>query len=448
MGAFSRDAAITTGSQALSLVLGIGASIIIARALGPEGKGIYSLALLIPSLIVTLSHLGVNLATVYYGARREFAYPDILGSNIWLAIGTGSAGVMAGIIVVLFLRDMVVPGVPRGYLFLGLAVIPAELLFSYVQYVLLGAQRLLAFNGIAVAHKVVSLLFVMAAVWLAGRGVSGALAAALASWVVTDLILCVIARRIAGGLRFNVNWSYVRKAVKFGVQAHLGNIFWFLTHRVDLFLVNGYLGPMAVGFYSLGVAVVEHLWIVSQAASTVLLPRVAAETDEDRRKRFTPLVARSALLLTSLGAIVVAAVAHWVVGLLYSQAFLPAVEPLRILLLGIVALSGARVLANDFAGRGRPMLNTYVVCAGLLLNLGMNVLLIPRYGISGAAWASSISYTLILVARVVLYCRLTGNPWTTVIFPQRGDWALYWKAALMLLQGLAASLRGVCKRKT
>lgn len=210
-----------------------------------------------------------------------------------------------------------------------------------------------------------------------------------------------------------------------------------------MFLVNGFLNPVAVGFYSIGVALVEKLWLISQSASTVLFPRVAAETDEQRRKDFTPMVARTVLWVTALGAIALAFVSHWIVLLLYSEAFLPSVRPLQILLLGVVALSVTRVLANDIAGRGRPILNTYVSVATLGSNVILNLIWIPRYEIAGAAWASTVSYSLTLVARLFLYCRLSGNSWTKVVLPQRGDWALYRRTGVALGQWIRAKARAV-----
>lgn len=72
--------------------------------------------------------------------------------------------------------------------------------------------------------------------------------------------------------------------------------------------------------------------------------------------------------------------------------------------------------------------------AGPIVNIALNVVLIPRYEIAGAAWASSISYSLILIARLFLYCRLSGNRWAVVVFPQREDWTIYRRTGAALTQ--------------
>ena len=443
MANFSQATSITVIARILSLLLGIATSIILARLLGPEGKGIYTLAALLPALIVTFANLGIGPATVYYVAQGRYPRQEILGNNIIFAVGIGAVGVLGGLIVALFFHQGVFPGVAQGYLLLALALIPVNLFFAYLLNILLGAQRFKEYNLLAILHAILFLAFIVIALWILKTGIIGALLAAVVAWFLTNVVLLLWARKAAGGISFRLNRDYLKKASVYGIQAHLGNILGFLNYRIDMFLVNGFLNPAAVGFYSIGVGLVEKLWLVSHAASTVLFPRVAAESDEQRRKEFTPIIARTVLWVTALGALAIFFLSRWIVESLYSVVFLPAVEPLQILLLGIVALSVGRVLANDIAGRGRVMLNNYAGSAIVATNVVLNIWWIPRYGIAGAAWASTVSYGLGLVMMLFLYCRLSDNPWTKVLFPQPGDWALYRRTGLAFGQWVKAKITAV-----
>jgi O-antigen/teichoic acid export membrane protein len=425
-GKFVRGTTITLSSGVLNLLLGVGASVILTRVLGPKARGIYALAALLPSLIVTVGNLGIGPATVYYVARGNFRRQKILGNNILLSVGIGSIGVLVGLVVVLFFRETVFPGVSSGYLFLALTFVPVEIFFSYINSILLGAQCLKEFNYVQIAHSAFFLSFIAFAMIGFKAGVIGAIIAGLISWLIVDALVFRLAKKVAGGVDFNLNTSYMKRAATYGVQAHLSNILGFLNYRVDMFLVNGFLGPVAVGLYAVGVGLVEKLWMISQAASTVLFPRVAAETEEERRKEFTPLVARTVLWTTALGAVVLAFLSRWIVLLLYSEAFLPAVGVLQALLVGIIVLSAGKILANYIAGRGLPRVNLYTGIVAVITNVVLNLLWIPRYGIVGAARASTVSYTVSFVLALFFYCRLSGNRWNVVIFPQPGDWTIYW----------------------
>lgn len=437
-GRFVRDTIFTFSVNVLNLFIGIGVSIILARVLGPEGNGIYTLAVLLPSLIITFGNLGIGAATVYYVARGEFRRQEILGNNVLLSIGISALGVLVGLVVVLFFRKAVFTGIAYGYLLLALVLIPVEVFFANVRYVLLGAQRIKEFNYTQVVQSTLLLGFTAIALLGLKAGVTGAILAGLLSWLAVNALVLWLANTVAGGIDFTPSPLYIKRAAAYGIQAHLANILGFLNYRVDMFMVNGFLGAAAVGLYAVGVGLVERLWMISQAASTILFPRVAAETEEERRKEFTPLVARTVLWITAISAFVLALLSRWIVLLLYSEAFLPAVNALQALLVGIIALSAGRVLANDIAGRGFPRLNIYTGLIAVATNIALNLLWIPHYGIAGAGWASTVSYTISFLGIVFFYCRLSGNRWTVIILPQRGDWGIYLRLGLTLSQWMKA----------
>jgi O-antigen/teichoic acid export membrane protein len=441
MGQFVRDTAFTAITGILTFVIGLSTSIILARLLGPEGRGVYAMATLLPSLIVTFVHLGIGPATVFYTAKGYYSQREILGSNILLSFIVGIVGLIAGFIVILF-RESLFPNIAYEYLLIALGMIPLNLFFWYLRYILLGVQRFKEYNMMDIFQSLFFLVLIALALWSLGMGVRGALLAGIFAWILTDIVVFFWAHKVAGGISLKPNVSYLKDAVVYGAQAHLASILGFLNYRVDMFLVNWFLNPVAVGFYAISVGLVEKLWLISQAASVVLFPKVAAEADELRRKEFTPLITRTILWATALAALILFFLTYHIIALLYSEAFIPSVRPLQILLPGIVALSVWRLLANDLAGRGRPMLNTYITGIAVLANVWLNVLLIPKYGIEGAAWASTASYGIAFLVILFVYCRISGNSWAKVLLPQRGDWALYRRTAETLVRGV---LRWVSK---
>jgi O-antigen/teichoic acid export membrane protein len=209
------------------------------------------------------------------------------------------------------------------------------------------------------------------------------------------------------------------------VRAHPANVLAFLGYRLDVFLVDGYKGAAAVGLYGAGVVIAEGLWMPSQAVSTALFPTIAAEPTESTRRSITPLVARNTLWLTAILAAVLAVAAGAVVDLLYSSRFGASAGAVRALAPGIVLFSAARVLGNDIAARGRPLVNSGIAAASVVCNIALNVVLIPRYGIDGAAWASTGSYSLVYLATAVVYGKIADVPLRALVVPTREDGARY-----------------------
>jgi O-antigen/teichoic acid export membrane protein len=107
--------------------------------------------------------------------------------------------------------------------------------------------------------------------------------------------------------------------------------------------------------------------------------------------------------------------------LFYSTRFISSIAPFKILLVGIVAMSGWRILSNDLYGRGLPMINTYISAASIFLSVVLNIIMIPRFGINGAAWATSISYLTSFAAIVVVYRKISDNRFKDILFVNVSD---------------------------
>jgi O-antigen/teichoic acid export membrane protein len=423
---FAKDTGVTVAARVLGLVLALLASVVIARALGPEGTGVYTLATLFPVLVLVFLNLGVGAATVYYVAQDKYPLPEVLGSNVILCVLVGAGASLIGLLVAIFLHGYLFPTVALSYLLLALLLIPVYLFSQYyANQILLGARRISDFNAATVLARLLLLALVVLLAVTVGLRIEGAIWATFLSSLVVCLVLYPWIRRVTGGVRFRLNASYVRDTFTYGLKAHLGNIVGFLNYRVEVFMLGVFVPASAVGFYSVAVGLAERLWFLSESASIVLFPTVSAEKDEHARKTFTPLVSRSVLLITAVGAVGLFLLSQWVVVLLYSSEYVPSVHLFRILLPGIVFLSVGRILANDIAGRGRPLLNTYVGGIGIVVQVLLNLAWIPRFGPTGAAWATTIAYGLTSAVWLWVYMRLSGNSLTTVVVPQTSDWHLY-----------------------
>ena len=228
-------------------------------------------------------------------------------------------------------------------------------------------------------------------------------------------------------LRFRWTRDLVRRAVSFGLQGHLAGVVKFLNLRLDLLLVNIFLGPAHVGYYAISVMVAEKIWYIPDVLSIALHPRVAHGGDE-QANRDTSMVSRQTILIVSAPCIIILLFGKPLVGLLYSDLFIPAVTPLLILLPGILASSLSRVISSDLMARGYPRVVLWAGLTGLIVNIGLNVILIPRMGIAGAALASSVSYSLDALVMQTAFVKLTGLSMRSMLIPGSEDFRLLVKS--------------------
>ena len=327
----------------------------------------------------------------------------------------------AGAALIALKGEKLFPGVPTLMLWLALLTFPLSLAQTFVSSVFQGLQKFREFNISLLAQPLITFLIVLC-LSLAGLHNFGWLLIAYTVGVASTLVITCLFLRSMVQVEGAIEAYGWRKALSYGYRAHLSNILAFANYKIDIFLVNLLVNPAAAGVYVVAVQMSERLWLLSQAVSTVALPRLSQmEEEESARRIITPLLARFVLASTALAALVVSAVAMPLIILLFGPEFRGAAWVLIVLMPGIVAGSGARILANDIAARGKPELNMHMSMLTLLINVVGNLLLIPAFGMRGAALATTIAYVFNLSLRIYMYRRQTGIAPARVLFVCRGD---------------------------
>jgi O-antigen/teichoic acid export membrane protein len=410
---------LANGVAALAVV---GTTILTARALGPSGRGQFSIATLLATVALTLGSSGLGAALTYHTARGERSKQVVFGTAVTLGVVLGSAVVVIGYCVI-GIGHVTLNGVPEADLLIGLLIVPGAFVLTGLQSVYLGFQRFREFNALTIAQSVLPLVFIAIAFALGG-GVHAAVAAIAAAPTALAVWFVVRASR-SMHLSWRLGRAYVRMLFAYGLRVVPANVLGLLGYRLDVFILDSYRGTTAVGLYGAGVVIAEGLWMPSQAVSVALFPRIAEESDEATRRAITPRVARNTFWLTAALGLLFYVLSGPLVRLLYSSAFAASAGALRALLPGIVAFSAARVLGNDLAARGRPLTNSVLAAISVAVNIALNIFLIPRYGIDGAAWASTASYSVLFAITVAVYCQVARVTLSDLLVPSRADGAAY-----------------------
>jgi O-antigen/teichoic acid export membrane protein len=236
------------------------------------------------------------------------------------------------------------------------------------------------------------------------------------------------------------DWRALRDQVRFGVQGQIGNLMQLLNYRLDSFIVLLFVNATGVGFYAVANSMTQGIWFVANAVAVVLLPRLTGAREEDAA-RLTPLVCRHTLLISALAAAGLAVVSPVLVEALFGGEFSAAVVPLLWLLPGTVALSGSKILASYIFSQGKPLINSYITLASLAVTLAADFILIPPFGVEGAAVASSLAYSTHLALSLVMYRRISGQSIMDALFVRSSDVRLYlevargWSARLVPQRG-------------
>ena len=417
---------LTIVRQVFSIVFGFLAMVLIARVLGKEGQGQYTLAILLPTLLYTLMNSGVPVSTVFFIGQKKYSDEEIYSTTIYSTLILSLLSILIGLVVVFFFKDYFFASLTTGLLFSTLLIIPLIYLQKNLQTYFQGKEDFKSYNMIIILNQLGLLIFSLVFVWYLQLGIEGAILGFACSQLIMVLVSVVFMYRdYRLGFPKLFSSTYFKDSLFFGLKGHLSNVLSFINYRIDMFLLAYFIDDIAVGIYSIAVLLAERIWLVSQSVSSVLFARVANLTSEKEQNIFTSLASRNTLFITLLGGGFLALISHWLILTFFGTEYSESIEPFLYIIPGIILFSMSKVLANDFIGRGFPEINTYIALITALTNLVLNLWLIPIYGTKGAAISTSTSYILDALIKSIYFSRKNNIPFSEFYLIKSSDIKLY-----------------------
>ena len=429
-----RHSAMTFGTRLAIILVNLPTSIMIARILGADGQGTYASAVVFPTMFAFFGLLGLDAAHTFLVSRGRYSLAQVSGQSLILTVVLSAVITPLYLVFLRFYEGAADPEL-RAILNLAAVLIPI-LLVKYLSVALfLGLKRIRLFNLVNLTQAAALLVFMCLNFFVLAGGVRGALIAyAVSEALVITYTLVTVRRATAGGPMFEKPPpGMFRKSIVYGLQGHLGGILIQFTYRFDMFLVLSMLGLKAQGFYSISVLLAEKLSHIPQSVNVVLFPQVSS-LSTDEANALTPRVTRNSLFLVFVAGAVLYLLSRPLLLLFYTSEFLPALQAFQILIPGIVTLSVAKILSSDLSGRDRRIYHTVATAIAFGTNVALCFVWIPRYGIEGAAWASTVAYTLQSVIMLAFFTRISGCGLAETIFIRREDLAMYGGFAKKLLR--------------
>lgn len=417
---FFRATGVTFLAQIVRTIVGLALSVALARLLGAHGRGEYALALAVPGLISIFAQGGVGAAVAHIAARREYDAGETTGAALVFGGTLGALATVAGIAYLFATGWHPFPSVGAAVLIAGVATLLSTVPLSVLTSLFLGQERYIAYNVMGFATSTVPLLIGVVVLFVGSGGAfEVVLTAAISGLAVLAAATSVIVRSEPSRIRLWPAKPLVRRVWRFASLSQLGDALAYINYRADIVIVGALTGPRAVGLYAVGVALVERLWLLSDGASSVLFTK--ASSSPEGAVSLTGLVARTTLIVNLAASVVLYVAAEPVVRVLFGDEYLAGVRAAQILLVGVTALATARIFSSAVAALGRPGICAVVAACVSGTNISLNLLLVPSYGIEGAAAASTVSYSLTLLVYVPIYARLTSSPVTSLLAPRRSD---------------------------
>lgn len=424
------------GTRVVWSAMGVVSGIILARWLGPHDRGLLALVLLVPSTVVTLVKLGVSQATIFFINRKEATVDQVASNSLLLALVLGAA---SGLIV-WGLRDSllhpILAAVPPWALVLALLRVPMLLLDNYLYSILQATGHFGIYNRRLLQSEALRLVLVVGAIMGLGLGLPAAVAIYT---VIGALNIGWLLWSMRRTVRFSAtpDLPLLRRMLSFGVRSYVQVVTAHLLLRIDVYMVQAFLGPAATAFYALALHFTELVLEVPQAIGLVLYPKLAA-LPEAEVHRLTAQTCRRTLMVTVPAAAALALLGPWVIRAWYGEPYAPAGAPLPWAAVGVAMMSIFVIITRNFTSRQKQRVNTAAGLLALVVNVVLNLYLIPAYGIVGASMATAIAYSGACVILVAAFQRESGLPLRSILVPTGADLVYFAEVAS---RGLARGRR-------
>ena len=396
-------------------LFGLAISVILARELGPLLKGELTLFLLVSSIVSLVMRFGLDTAIIRFIKKKGESFALVCHS-IYLAVT-----IIFSLLLLLFLATNYFEIISnffdnqKYYYFLYL-LIPLEVVGILIASYFLGSGQITKYSISIVSQPFVMLIMlIVLLVFKIDFSLWNVIIFIVISFLTKSIYLVLETRHL-----FALFGSYnLRKSLdlfRFGLKSHIGNVMDFFIIRTDILLISFFIGIEAVGIYSIA-ALAEKVNIISNSVGSAVLSKIKSSDDADLVNKVLRLTLPILLVIIFLTYIS----SEYFIIFLFGDSFQDAAQPFIILIIGFSILFISKPIKAYLVVIDKPILLTQASTLSLAFNLSLNFLLIPIYGLKGAAVATAIANTVYVLFLLYYYKKNTEGNLKSILFLRKSD---------------------------
>ncbi len=395
--------------------------------LGPKGFGQIATIVALMSVLAIVLRLGITSAffRFYFDSEHEDRKTLVVRTSFWFTMGMATLGLALGWLFAQPISDWLnlSPALVRAG-FIGLW---AQMNYAQVTALFRVEERPVGFAIASVANVLIT---IGSTVVLVVGFHKGALGAVIGNFMGTlTVYFALLAYR-----RYQLGFQFDRKLLsamnRFGLPLVPSALALWVINLIDRLFINRYKGQAEVGIYSLAVSIASVIVFLLTAFQLAWPAFAYSIRDDTAAKRTYSYVLTYLLFVTCWMSLAFGSTAPWIVHLINPKGtFERSAEAVPILCFATAAYSGYSVLAIGIGRMRKTQLNWVVTGAAALVNIVINIALIPVYGMMGAA-----------VSTLIAYLVLFGGMWfrSRQVYPVAYQWR-----RIFTLSGVAVSLTAV-----
>ncbi|CEN56001.1 putative polysaccharide biosynthesis protein [Candidatus Methylopumilus turicensis] len=385
------------GEQILRMVAGLLVGVWVARYLGPEQFGLFNYAIAFASLFGSIAKLGLDSIVVRDLVQEPTLLKAYMGTAFWLKLVGAFLMLAILALATLFTSN---DSTTNLYVFIiasGIIFQSFEVVDFYFQ-----SQVLSKFVSICKITQLMISSLIKLYLILTGADLFWFVLVSLVDQVSLAISLYLAYRyQKLGGFFRHFDFTLAKKMIKDSWPLMLSGLAIMIYFRTDQIMIHEMLGARSVGIYSAAIRLTEVWYFVPVIIANSLLPSLINAKKAGENGYYIRLQKLYALMIwIAIGiACVMTFLSHWIILTLYGEAYKDAVSVLMISIWNGVFVFFGCAWSQWMLIENRTRMISFFQINTLFFNVILNLILIPRFGIYGAAIAtliaSSIGHTML-----------------------------------------------------
>lgn len=386
--------------------IGFVSSVIVSRILGPEDRGVYTYMLLLISFSLPILSFGFGSGVTYLVSSKKYLIKDILASIILISV---FIGMLIGTSILLLWKLNVLGEAGSKILPFEMMTLIGSIICSTIFFnlsrILIGDSYFSKLNLLTLLQGLLSPVLIFFFVGVLSLKLKGA---ALNIFFV-NAVLCVYLLKICldkykPDYRFNA--VFLRECVVYGFKGWFGDMAGRANVRLDQIILGLTSSASFLGIYSVAVFLVELIWLVPDSVGPILFNKITAAENDEEKIKITYKANRILLFISFILAVpLFIGVVYFILPYGYGDKFIDARVPFSVLLPGSLLFITHKVITKILSGSGHIAASSKGMIYGSLFSIILYIILIPKYGLIGAAIASSLGYFAVSVSCLIQYCK-------------------------------------------
>jgi O-antigen/teichoic acid export membrane protein len=396
-----KHSAIYGAGAVVSRLLGVLLLPVVTRYLHRSDLGAVDTLIALSVVLVIVLRAGISMAffRFYFDAEDDAGRVTVVRTSFWFTMATATAGLVLGAVFAGPISQALFSTHDRANLVrAGFVLLWAQMNYEQLTALFRVEERSVAYVAATIANVIVTVgaTILLVAVW--HEGATGVLVGNFAGTLTVYFVLLAY-RRFQLGLEFDRR--LFREMQRFGLPLVPSGLALWVVDLADRFLLLKLKNTAEVGLYSVGVRISSALLILLIALRTAWPAFAYSIRDDDEAKRTYGFVLTYVLYACCWLSLALSLLAPWLVKLLATPRFYPGSRVVPLLAFGATAFIAFNVMSIGIGRAKQTQFNWVVTGVAAAVNIGLNFVLIPPYGMMGAAAATLVAYTIMFLGMTV-----------------------------------------------